>query len=381
MLSRWIKNAVLIVASALMAAGGVELAARVYIHFHPQPPNNLYDFRVRGPLPYRGAPYFSREFIDESFAEPGGWITTPGTRLVLPGDFHGRWFNVEGGRRRTTDQPPAYKKRLLLFGGSTVYAAEAPDAYTIPSCLQRLLNARAPGAWRVENLGSITVNVAQQLELLKTVPLRTGDVVVFYDGVNDIVQGIFNGNPQGWIVGNNRAQLHASGAVKALLIRWNVKLLAAKAQNYSYFLKYAVGDAMNRGNCIVKDFLRDPKRVEALAHRTAELFAAELREARTYTEAKGGEFIHVLQPNLYVQPVRSDYEKEILRNCYINPAGLDTAFAAGYPVLRGQPDTGIDFTEILWRRSSGEEYYLDYCHVNHAANERIARALMAEIDR
>ena len=55
-------------------------------------------------------------------------------------------------------------------------------------------------------------------------------------------------------------------------------------------------------------------------------------------------------------------------------------FLAGYPLLReamsSLPDTSsVDLSGILDERTPEEEFYLDFCHVNHAANRRIAAAI------
>ena len=150
-------NGLLVCASFALCLGAVEAGARAYFHFFRRPATNRYAFRLEQPPPYRNAPYFSRAFVDESFQQPNGWYVPPGTRLVVPGDFHGAYITVDRGRRRTTDVPASARHTVFVLGGSTIYGAEVPDAYTIPSYLQRLLNARQPGVWRVANCGSIAV--------------------------------------------------------------------------------------------------------------------------------------------------------------------------------------------------------------------------------
>ena len=43
-------------------------------------------FRLTQPPPYDDAPYFSREFVAESFAQPGGWRMLPGRNSIIPHD-------------------------------------------------------------------------------------------------------------------------------------------------------------------------------------------------------------------------------------------------------------------------------------------------------
>lgn len=376
----FVLNSLLVCASFVFCLAVAETGARIYFHFSPRPPTNRYSFRLEQPPPYRSAPYFSRSFIDESFRQPGGWYVPAGTHLVVPGDFQGAYINVAHGRRRTTDAPAAAEHTVFVIGGSTIYGAEVPDAYTIPSYLQRLLNAQQPGMWRVENRGTISVTTAQQLELLRTEPLRKGDVVVFYDGANDVVQGVYNGDPAGWIVGENRKALRGAGPFKALLARLNLKYAASKAQSYSVFLSATVGGLVNGANLRPKAHLLDTRKTAALARTTAEIFRRNVEEAARLAAGAGCAFVHFLQPQVFAGARRTPYEQSLIRNYYINPNGLETAFQAAWPLLEEatlqmQGARSYDLSQVLDARADGEEFYLDYCHVNHAANARIAGAI------
>jgi hypothetical protein len=39
----------------------------------------------------------------------------------------------------------------------------------------------------------------------------------------------------------------------------------------------------------------------------------------------------------------------------------------------------LDMSGILDVRENDEEYYFDFCHVNHTANDRLARAIAAQL--
>jgi len=366
-------NGLVVCGSMLVGVLVLEGAARVYRAAGTHPPNNRYALRTQQPAPYRNAPYFSKDFINESFRQPGGWFVPPGTRLVVPGDFHGKYINIENGMRRTTDVPATALHTVFVVGGSTIYGAEVPDDYTIPSALQRLLNARQPGLWRVENRGTISVGIAQQVELLRTLPVKPGDVVIFYDGVNDVVQGVFNGDPKGWVIGENRKVLTGAGPLKDWLVKINLKYAANLAQNYSALLGTVVGEAMNGANLRSPPHLSDPARVESLAMETADLYRQNLEQAEQIATAHGASFLHFLQPQVFASFTRTAYEDQVVHNFYISPNGLETAFEATYPLLKKVPS--VDLTHVLDERSGGEEFYLDFCHVNHVANARIAAAL------
>ncbi|HEY7160549.1 MAG TPA: SGNH/GDSL hydrolase family protein, partial [Acidobacteriota bacterium] len=181
----------------------LEFSARLYLTEF-SPPRNHYEFRKTCPAPYKNASYFSEKFISESFHQPSHWIYPKGTRLIIPGDYQGTYFNVKNGLRVTTSQPRNFKHTVYLFGGSTVYDSEVPDDLTIASQLQSLFNSRYGDEFIVQNYGTTTVTIAQELERLKTIQPKPNDIVIFYDGVNDIYQGLFYANPQETMIERNR---------------------------------------------------------------------------------------------------------------------------------------------------------------------------------
>jgi hypothetical protein len=362
---------VLVLVAVVVAGLLVEAAAWCCLALFPSPAHvSRWEFRGARPAPYRNADYFSAEFLTEAMASVR--LSVPdGAGYALPSDVESRFFNVAEGRRRTTDQPSAPDNRVLLFGASTVFGQEVPDAMTLASCLQRRLNVR-PGPRRlVENYGTPAMIAEQQTERLERTPLHPGDVVLFYDGVNDVFYPIYNGAVRGW-----RPGVGSDGGVRRLspLQRW-LYPLCFRCKDYS-----AAARLLFRG-------LDSPRPAvlveEATLH--ANLAAAEdgyrraLVRAQQIAEAQGARFVHVLQPHLFTRRKPNAYERSVAANELKALAGLDQAFALGYPRLRqAAAAAGVeafDLTAALEEREAGEEYYLDFCHVNHAANERLARAI------
>lgn len=105
--------------------------------------------------------------------------------------FESPHINVDGrGLRKTWQQPAGEGRRptVLMFGGSAVWGTGARDDFSIPSLVaKRLAEAGTPA--RVVNWGESGYVSTQELIALQ-LALRDGarpDVVVFYDGANDIV--------------------------------------------------------------------------------------------------------------------------------------------------------------------------------------------------
>jgi lysophospholipase L1-like esterase len=104
-------------------------------------------------------------------------------------DVHGRYFNVNGGFR-TSWRPPACtcrRLRVWLYGGSTMLGIGQRDDHTIPSELARVAWEHGI-ALEVSNRG-----VAGELNWQETQRMQwdvaaegAPDLVVFYDGFNDL---------------------------------------------------------------------------------------------------------------------------------------------------------------------------------------------------
>ena len=189
---RWTR---LLLVAISMAVGVllVEAACQVYVRLFPMDrPLGRGEFRATRPPPYRHADYFSQDFLRE---QAGGIRHAPAVSGPhwLPEDLAGRYFTVANGLRRTTNQPAHPARRLLIFGGSTMLAEEVPDQYTIPSFLQRAINARCATAVVVLNYGAGSMTALQQRSRLMEVGVSAKDIVAFYDGINDVYYGVAAG--------------------------------------------------------------------------------------------------------------------------------------------------------------------------------------------
>jgi lysophospholipase L1-like esterase len=116
--------------------------------------------------------------------------------------FRGRYVNIDSAGRRVTPQPrtPAVPAaRVYFFGGSTMWGTAQRDDHTIPAEAARRLQALAGPGERIEvtNFGESGYVMTQEL-LALMLALRAGDrpdVVVFYDGINDVGTAVQYGAP------------------------------------------------------------------------------------------------------------------------------------------------------------------------------------------
>ena len=369
---RAVVNLALSLAVIVLVAALVEGASAFYAHVIAQSPNyDAKQFRLTRPPPYANSPYFSSDFVTESFVEPRGWVTAKDEDFVIPNDFSGHWFNVRDSRRVTTGTPAQPHHRLHLFGASSIYCAEVPDEFTVASALQRNLNAVAPGEWEVRNYGVPSLNSGQELLRLKSTGIDPGDVIVFYDGPTDL-ERVYNGNVRGWVIDESRKITDAYTPAEKLLLYLNRRLA-----RYSYFIREFVSLRPKRPAAMA-----DPVLIDANLQFARETYRSNIHEAAVYAAARGARFVHFLQPTLFSLASLTPYEERVRKVAVRNYPALDKVYQIGYPALRAAVEdnrrAGIDthdVTDLFDKRPAGEEVYLDFSHLAEVGNTKVAETI------
>ena len=326
---------------------------------------------------YAKEPYFSEAFLAESYTQPGGWDTISGTRLVVPREYHGRHFNVDVlpptnlPYRRTINSAPARKGTciVLLLGGSTVYDSEVPDDLTVASQLAKLLAERGSQPYYVLNAGVSSVNTTQERERLDY-ELGKGlrpDVVLSLDGINDVNQGVYFGNPSG-IMFSGEQRNHAKEWLKSVLPLNIYRALRTQA--------------VVEKSRTVPGHLHDPAKVAGLAQATADVYAGNVMGMHASSLKYGFRFYALLQPQFYstTYTYPADDLGEIKTQAERALPQVHAAFAEGYkalrsvvPELRAKGVQAYDATALF--RDKRESIFLDMAHVNSIGNRIIAQWL------
>ena len=308
------------------------------------------EFRLQQPEPYVNAEYFSKDFINESFTQPGGWLLDKKYGGVKPRNFEGKWINVRNNRRVTLNKPGIYSHKIYLFGGSTVYNGEVPDKLTIASQLASI------GAnnfqYEVVNMGATSIHSARQFARLKQdIKLKKGDIVIFYDGVNDVYQRIINRNRKGYMYGQPKRESY-----------W-VKVLRLYSKD-SHILYFLFSRIKNNTSYITPDLIES----------SSEDYIKTLVATNEYVLSQKAYFYHFLQPTLFTRKNLNEYENMLLKKGHpIVSKHVIKAFTEAYPIILNKLDT-VNFSYSLTEAFDEllESPYLDFCHVTHIGNKIIA---------
>lgn len=123
--------------------------------------------------------------IREVLTSPLSYIGTDGARHCV--DVSGKYLNIVNGHRLTIAQPENPKRVIYIVGHCNILGIGVRDCGTLASWLQVMLNEQASEqGFIVENYGLALLERDPCLDmtaLLKTLPLKPGDIVIGYGGL------------------------------------------------------------------------------------------------------------------------------------------------------------------------------------------------------
>jgi len=277
--------------------------------------------------------------------------------------FEGETINIESsGRRRTSSGGDGF--RIGFFGGSTMWGTGARDNETIPSLVARKLGVQAV------NFGESGWRAHQSLNRLMEVYIagETLDIVVFYDGVNEVAHGC-------------RAELEPFSHARQGLIAERLNLSFSKNLRsfFAPIMRFTAGVARRMTTDktaapVPFDCSRDPAKSAFIAR----MLAADWDMARFIADRMGARFIGALQPVAVFSDTPLDYIDLTKRG------PLEAEYKAVYPLIRrglegisgGDRLEYIDMTHAL---DTPEKVYIDWAHLSPNGNAMIADRLSDRI--
>ncbi len=291
--------------------------------------------------------------------------------------FRSEYVNIGSDSTRKTWNPEfapgTSPKRVFVLGGSALMGVGARDEFTIPSYLSKELNAKR-AAYEVKNYGQGGSTFTQEVIRLITL-LRNGerpDLVIFYDGANDVLSSYGTGRP-GALMFENRLRALFEGDANELLAFsmkrivgsfWErCKLCAlASRQKPSHRQQGAVSAA-------------EEARLEKLAQGSAREYLSSLSLLDKLASAYGFPYMALWQPTLFSDDRRVGSEVDIERTDPQVEDGRLRRYAEMFreELARSAPAAFRDLSAVLDNRENG--VYLDGVHIAEEGNEIVARAM------
>ena len=277
--------------------------------------------------------------------------------------FQGRYLNIDDGGLRRTWNPPALpshrQPRVFVFGGSTMWGTGARDDYTIASWLSHLLAEKHGVAANVINFGEGGYLSTQELIALES-ELQDGntpDLAVFLDGVNDVFAAFQNGAagiPQNE---GNRVR------------EFNIDQRIYREALQTWFKDSAVFAVF--GHLPVPG---PPQNVDlnGLSEAVTTHYAASVTMINRLAQAYHFRTLFYWQPVIFTKRNLTAYEQ----GEFEKQGFLSAFYQSVYGRMRDQGQ--VKYLGDLFA-DDPNPYFIDFCHLTEAGNERIAEGMVADV--
>lgn len=325
----------------------------------------------------------------ESFyRDPEGWRYVDVTK-TLPGDYvpyviwrlrpyRSPYVRVDDEGFRATPGarcgPDSFK--LFMFGGSSMWGTGVPDRATIPAYVQARLDSlhRSPVCTR--NFGQPGwVSTQSLIELLRE--LQAGeepDLVIFYDGMNDVgmaaAEGVAGGHELMSLIRDKLSHGHASSrAFRQLVVSTRAFVLLER------FVPSISG--LRCRSCAYEAPVYDP---DSLGTAIAEAYLVNVQAVRALSDRFGFDFAFFWQPVMYQdRKVLTAQEAALLdvARAHRSPLAGPVAVSAYRRIRESSQDTDRLFYIADIFEDVVEQAYIDvYSHLTPRGNEIVAQRMV-----
>ena len=191
------RNLAVIILNTLILIALIELASIAIARLNLIPTYRSEVFATYHELPYYAGQEWSSTYWKEATQAENYGYSPYDVWSHLP--YSGETINVGIDGIRLTPRAVCTEDALhvFAFGGSTMWGWGAPDWETIASHLQAGLDLVQDGPVCVTNFGEDGyVSTQEVISLLKQLQIgNVPDIVIFYDGINDVFAAYESGNP------------------------------------------------------------------------------------------------------------------------------------------------------------------------------------------
>ncbi|HKD68187.1 MAG TPA: hypothetical protein VKB84_15180 [Candidatus Binataceae bacterium] len=276
--------------------------------------------------------------------------------------------------------------RVFMFGGSTMFGDNARDDYTIPSFLSKYLAAQGMAmSVQVTNYGQEGYANTQEALLFED-EVRTGkvpDIVIFYDGANDVATAFENDAAGGIYDEDTFSQLdllrpehrfRLAGYSAYSLIRFTdagimASLLAEKlAPNWGWFER--------RGKCARSQSSSSTLDDERLTADVVRTYLFNVNAVEALAQRSGIRTLFFWQPVLFEKDRLSAFERSVEADEKRKCSGYAPFFIESYRKLRELDSQRriVDLSRIF--AGSAKSFYTDVAHLIEPGNEVVAKAML-----
>ncbi|MCK4664758.1 MAG: SGNH/GDSL hydrolase family protein [Bacteroidales bacterium] len=283
--------------------------------------------------------------------------------LFKHGDVESKSFNIENGFRKTInkiDSNTALNMNIFMFGGSTMFCQSSKDQYTIPSVVSDLLNKNSDSLNFIINNYSAGGYLNDQEVILMVRLLMEGkipDIVIFYDGVNDVINKVSRGQPHYLYRSFDRSEKYAP---------FFLRLINAISSRSSIVKLIRGGGEVYASD---KNVLK--QRIEKMMSD----YTNNIEFVKKLSESFGFDYYFLWQPNILTTKKKlTDFELSILQNDQTKQIKQAYLLAQNYLLESPIIDKKFfDLTNVF--DNTDETVLMDFAHVNSIGHEVVANRI------
>jgi lysophospholipase L1-like esterase len=309
--------------------------------------------------------------------------------------YQGRHINIDAnGIRRTwnADATAVSGKdpvKIFTFGGSAMWGVGARDDFTIASCLARDLEGKGVRC-EVTNFGESGYVSTQEVIALGQ-QLRDGnvpDLVLFYDGVNDVYSAYQQrraGLPQNEFHRAqefNVSQPRSYAVLRLMCIRRSIGGLAVVRFSRNLLRRVGIDVDPKSAATYASGPSHSAAEREALFREVLAVYKGNMRMVTTWEKAYGFKALFYWQPTVFDKTHPTAFEQNVQREI----VGLQP-YCETMCQLVQEEDAFLQIQGAIFHdmsdvfSSAQRPIFIDWCHVSEWGNEQVARKMAADAVR
>lgn len=279
-------------------------------------------------------------------------------------EYHSKYINIDSNGIRATIPKAKAGKKIFFFGGSTLWGTGVADTDTIPSFVSRYLNKDNP-VYDIVNYGQSGYQSTQEVIqlILEIQKENIPDIVVFYDGVNDIYAGVFSPGIPGYH--QNFEQIKGKIEARGFITLFNNSNFFMLAN----YLKNRIGREI-----LEEDKEDEDKKIEEAVN----IYIYNMNFVKKLSDDYGFKFISFWQPLLLTDTKKLTKYEEAEK--FKMGKRLIRIYSKAYGKISKKYFNDIAFTNIskIFENKTNN-IYLDFAHLSAEGNSIVARAILDRI--
>lgn len=281
--------------------------------------------------------------------------------------FSSNSVNIDANGLRRTLGASTGTNPVWMFGGSAMWGSGVTDLETIPSHFANLTGRATTNFGESGYIARQSLNLLQEAFATRDSTERP-DVVVFYDGANEVeircrrTNDGFDASRRDQIAEALELELPEDLSLRSL-----TRPATAFIKKYGGRLREKLNEPadpdVDRYGCH-----DDPAKAALVARAVVE----DWTSTAAISQSRGADFLAVLQPITYLSAtptdtldIHGDYRQ-----------GLAEQFMVVYPLIRkAAKEAEIDFLDLTTLLDGPASHYTDFVHLDSSGNEMVAQAI------